>query len=98
MLIYLKRKAYREDSINQINCIHLCLNLNDSTHIGLEKIIGLPINDCFKQYTSSKTFNFLSNRSPAYINDIPKPTGYPNNNTRMSFLGVSQPLQNTNYG
>ena len=50
----------------------------------------------FEQYVSSLVFTF-STTSLAYINDVFKPTGYPNTSPRMSFLKLSQPSWKTNY-
>ena len=47
---------------------------------------------------SAQQLKSFSNRSPAYMNDVFKPAGHPNINTRASFLKLIQPLQNTNYG
>ena len=82
-------------------CICFCLNLNNRDHIGLtkfEKLNWLPINDHFKQCISSTTFKFFNNSSPAYMNDVFKPAGHLNTNTRASFLKLIQSLRNTNYG
>ena len=85
----------------QSKCIRFCLNLSNRDHIGLtkfEKINWLPINDRFEQSISSTTFNFFNNRSPAYMNNVFKPAGHPNTNTRASFLKLIQPFRKTNYG
>ena len=86
----------------QNKCIRFCLNLNNKQHIGLtefEKINWFPINDRFKQCISSTTFKLFNNSSPAYMNDVFKPTDHPNSNTGAPFFQIYpiQPLRNTTY-
>ena len=98
---YLNKSLKKKLQTLQNKCIRFCLNLNNRDHIGLtefEKINWLPINDRFEQCISSTTFKFFNKRSPAYMNDVFKPAGHPNTNTRASFIKLIQPLRNTNYG
>ena len=81
--------------------IHFCLKLNNKDHTGLtefEKINWLPINDRFKQCISSITFKFFNNRNLVYTSEVFKQAGHPNTNTRVSFVKLNQPYQNTNHG
>ena len=76
----------------QNKCICFCLNLNNRDHIGLtefEKINWLPINDCLEECISSTTFKIFNKKSPAHMNNIFKPAGHPNTNTRASFLKLN---------
>ena len=60
------------------------LNLNVRAHIALtkfEKINWLFRIGCFEECISAIAFKFFNNSSSAYMNDIFKPTGRPNNNT-----------------
>lgn len=46
---------------------------------------------------SAQQLKSFSNRSPAYMNDVFKPAGHPNINTRASFLKLSLTLRRTNH-
>ena len=48
--------------------------------------------------SAQQLLSFFNNRSPAYMNDVSKPAGHPNTNTRTSFLKLIQSFRNTNYG
>ena len=48
--------------------------------------------------SAQQLLRFLNNRSPVYMDDVFKPTGHPNTNTRGSFFRLIEPLRNTNYG
>ena len=47
---------------------------------------------------AQKIVNVLITDVPAYTNNIFKPAGHPNTNTKTSFLKLNQPLRKTNHG
>ena len=47
---------------------------------------------------AQKNCKCFSNRRTVYINNIFKPTGYPNTNTKTFLLKLNQPLRKTNHG
>ena len=84
--------------ILQSKCIWFCLI---RAHAGLnkfEKIKCLPINEHIEQFINSTNFKYFSNLSPAYMNEILKPSGQNCTTARAFLVKLNQSFRKTNYG
>ena len=78
--------------------VQLFLNINIRAHIGLtdfEKLNWLPVNDRLEQCISSMTFEYFSNTSSFYTDDLFKSAGQHNIITRTSLRKLNELLRKT---
>ena len=78
--------------------VQLFLNINIRAHIGLtdfEKLNWLPVNDRLEQCISSMTFEYFSNMSSFYTDDLFKSAGQHNIITRTSLRKLNELLRKT---
>ena len=94
----LNKRLKSKLQILQDNCIWFCLI---RAHTGLnkfEKIKYLPINEHIEQLINSTNFKYFSNLSPAYMNEVLKPSGQNSTTARAFLVKLNQSFRKTNYG
>ena len=82
--------------ILQNKCIWFCLI---RAHTGLnkfEKNKCLLINYHIEQFINSTNFKYFNNLSPAYMNEVLKPSGQNSTTARASLLKLNQSFRKTN--
>ena len=95
----LNKKLQQRLQTAQNKCIRFCLQLSSRTHIDsshFKKLNWLSVQDRFSLMSATCTHKFVYSNCPKYIHDILNLMNCPNE-TRNSFLRLSQPCPKPSY-